>query len=260
MQWRFLSFALVALTLFPAKAKAEWVCRTQSGGVSVGDGDMHMEPDAQVCDWVDSGGATPGSGPAPGGSTGQYCTAILLAKPTGCASVSPIEGADYGADKFVIGSGLAAAIANISNGNLSSQARAQIFTALTQHTANLSDIRKSFNDVNTILIDSMVVACEYQRQYDELHPPFSPHAGGVSPGLRSCLGTVARLNAEANLSFTAFFQGWLNSVGIVLADLGVPQTVVNWFSPENSLTVKFEVADAQNQCNLWFGEVRKYGC
>jgi len=176
-----------------------------------------------------------------------------MSKPTGCTSEIPVQGADYAADKFMLGSGLATALSNLSNGNISPQARAQILSALTKHTADYSDIRKSVNDNNTALIDGMVQACDYQRQFDLANPPMSPYPGGVSPGLKACL-------AEANLSFTSFFQAWLNRTGIVLTDLGIPQTVINWFAPENSLSVKIEAANEQNACNLWFGEVRRNGC
>ncbi len=252
------SCALFAGLVLPLCAKAEWVCRKQSGEVSVGGGDAHQEPDIQICEWV--GGGTPPGGGTGGGTGGQYCPVLLMSKPSGCTSEIPVQGADYAADKFMLGSGLATALSNLSNGNISSQARDQIFSALAKHTEDYSDIRKSVNDNNVALIDGMVQACDYQRQFDLANPPMSPHPGGVSPGLKACLGTVERLNAEANLSFTSFFQAWLNRTGIVLTDLGIPQTVINWFAPENSLSAKIEAANEQNACNLWFGEVRRNGC
>lgn len=63
------SCAFLTSLLFPLHAKAEWVCRTLSGEVSVGGGDAHQEPDVRVCDWV-GGGTPPGGGPG-GGGTGD---------------------------------------------------------------------------------------------------------------------------------------------------------------------------------------------
>jgi len=53
-----------------------------------------------------------------------------MSKPTGCTSEIPVRGADYAAHKFMVGSGLATALSNLSNSNISSQARQQMLAAL----------------------------------------------------------------------------------------------------------------------------------
>ncbi len=78
--------------------------------------------------------------------------------------------------------------------------------------------------------------------------------------MRACLGTLNRLSGEAGLSFGAFYLNWLHTLGINLAELKIPQTLINWVAPENSLRVKYELIDAQLKCNAWHREVTRNGC
>ncbi len=256
-----LAFGLIAIVLLFASPRAE-------AGLVCGQGTV-MGKRQQVCysdGWDDPGGGPVGSGPRGAGPVGgdngadQYCPILLRSKPSGCASEGAIQGADYASDKFMIGSGLATALSNLSNSSITAQSRGAIQASLAQHTVDLSDIRRPLNEVNRTLIDGLVQACELQSQHDAANPPFSPHPSGVSPGLKACLATVSRVNGEADSNFGSFFQTWLHTKGIVLSDLGIPQTIINWFAPENSLNVKFEKANEQKQCNLWFKEVRENGC
>jgi hypothetical protein len=240
-------------------------CSSSPGGKVTVDGITYQMPDVQDCDIIDDGlgggdygGNWGGSGG--GGGNGQYCATLLMSKPSGCGQSESIDGHNYGSSSYAVGSGLATAISNTTNPLMASQARIQIQSSLSAHTANLGNLTLPLNTTNQTLIDGVALACEFQRQWDAANPPFSPHSGGASPGLRACLGTVTRLHGEANMSFTSFFQGWLANTGVVLADLGIPQTMINWFAPENSLTVKYEKITAQAQCNVWFSEVRNNGC
>lgn len=68
-------------------------------------------------------------------------------------------------------------------------------------------------------------------------------------------GTVPFQTANDNL-----LSDWLNVIGVNLADLNVPQTLINWFAPENSLRVKNDLLFQGMRCNAWYREVLRNGC
>ena len=169
-------------------------------------------------------------------------------------------GFDYGADDYMVGSGLSTAITSVNAGSMVAGARQKMMDSLSVHTSDLTNLATPLNISNQRLLDGISEACDMQLGHDAGNQPFSPHVTGVSGGLRSCLGTLSRLYGEANQSYTSVFMGFLERNGIDLTDLGIPQTFINWFAPENSLNKKFELVTAQAQCNVWFAEVRNNGC
>lgn len=194
----------------------------------------------------------------PGG--GPYCNILMFNKPENCLGEDPILGAPFGANRYHPGSGLAAAIFNSTNRALSPQTRTLISNALSAHTAALARGTIPVQTANTNLLEGMRFACSAQAAYDELNPPLTPWVGGISPAMRACLGMLSRLSGESGLSFGAFYLDWLHTLGINLADLNVPQTLINWLAPENSLRVKYELIKGQVKCNAWYKEVIRNGC
>jgi hypothetical protein len=191
---------------------------------------------------------------------GLYCNTLMLKKPAGCLGQGQIQGAPFGTHQYHPGSGLAAAIYNTTNMAFSPQARTLISNALATHTASLARGTIPIETANANLLDGMRLACSYQAAHDQLNPPLTPWVGGISPAMRACLGTLNRLSGEAGLSFGAFYLNWLHTLGINLAELKIPQTLINWVAPENSLRVKYELIDAQLKCNAWHREVTRNGC
>jgi hypothetical protein len=155
---------------------------------------------------------------------------------------------------------LAAAIYNTTNAALAPRTRTLISNALSEHTASLARGTISYQIANANLLEGVRLACSSQAAHDKLNPPLTPWVGGVSPGMRACLGTLSRLSGEAGLSFGKFYLDWLHRIGINLADLKIPQTLINWVAPENSLRVKQEIIYGQLKCNAWYREVIKNGC
>ncbi len=227
------------------------------------------ETQTQVTCWDDGGGESGvGSGWNPGEiiggggfDNGQYCAYLRLTKPESCLGPAPISGANYGDGSYSTGSALAAAIYNaVNNSSIQSSARNMLSNALAEHTSALANGQIPFSVANSNLIAGIQAACEYQAAYDRENPPMSPHAGGISPALRACLGTLARANGEAGnaVTFGGYISAWLQQQGIVLNEFG--QTIINWFEPENSLRVKFELIEKQAKCNVWYREMSANGC
>lgn len=189
-----------------------------------------------------------------------YCDVLMLRKPEACLGQAQILGAPFGTRHYHPGSGLAAAIYNTTNSTLAPQTRRLISNALTAHTASLARGTIPVETANANLLDGMRLACSSQAAHDQLNPPMTPWVGGISPAMRACLGTLNRLSGEAGLSFGAFYLDWLHALGISLADLKIPQTLINWAAPENSLRVKYELITRQAKCNAWYREVIKNGC
>jgi len=191
---------------------------------------------------------------------GPYCNNLMLKKPESCLGEDAIVGAPFGTGRYHPGSGLAAAIFNSTNSTLALQTRTLISNALSAHTASLARGTIPFQTANTNLLEAMRLACSSQAAHDERNPPLTPWVGGISPAMRACLGMLSRLSGEAGLSFGAFYLDWLHTLGINLADLKVPQTLINWLAPENSLRVKYELINGQVKCNAWYKEVVRNGC
>lgn len=222
----------------------------------------------QVC-WDTADGGTPigpgtgGGYPLPGGpgeGGNAACPLLMLQKPDPCLGPQILAGATFGQGQYHPGSGLAAAITNISNAVLAPLTRTLISNALAVHTASLATGTVPYQTANTNLLNDIKFACSAQRAYDELHPPLTPWTGGISPALRACLGMMSRISGESGLSFGSFFIDWLNTIGVSLADLNVPQTLINWFAPENSLRVKNDLLFQGLRCNAWYREVLRNGC
>jgi hypothetical protein len=261
MTWKGLCALSLALIASAGSAVA-MDCKSSSGGKVTVDGMDFYMPDIITCEHTGDSGDGYGGDWNPGGGGGglTVCASLLLAKPAGCESPSEINGADYGADSYVVSSGLATAISNISNSRICAPARAHLAFSLAKHTIDVANLTNPTEASNQALIDGVAIACEMQKQYDTNHPPISSYPGGVSPGLKACIGTASRLSGEATGSTSSDFINFLYRYGINLADLGVPQTIINWLAPENSLKKKFDIAAVQAQCNVWFSEVRSNGC
>lgn len=224
-------------------------------------GEMSISHQVICWDSPDTGGWDGGAPIFPGHpGGGEYCDRLMLEKPQGCLGQEQISGASFGGQQYHPGSGLAAAIHNTTNTALASQTRTLISNALSEHTASLARGTIPYETANANLLEAMRLACSSQAAHDELNPPLTPWVGGISPGMRACLGTLSRLSGEAGLSFGAFYLDWLHRLGISLADLKIPQTIISWVAPENSLRVKQELIYGKLKCNAWYKEIIKNGC
>lgn len=224
-------------------------------------GEMHVSHQLVCWDEPEPGGWDGRNPIFPGHPRGGlYCDSLMLQKPESCLGQEQIVGAPFGRERYHPGSGLAAAIHNTTNRALAPRTRRLIANALSAHTAALERGTIPLVTANANLLEGMRLACSSQAAHDQLNPPLTPWVGRISPAMRACLGTLSRLSGEAGLSFGAFYLDWLHTLGISMADLKVPQTLINWVAPENSLRVKYELISGHVKCNAWYREVIKNGC
>lgn len=173
-------------------------------------------------------------------------------KPEGCEGPKNVEGAAWGKDRYAFASALyfGIVLSEPDSVDLNPAAKSALQNALAQHTAAISTQIVPLPDANRALINSVIDICEYQYRADMAY----------SHNVQACATLVAKLNGEATGDYGDAITNFFNRLGVSLSDLRVPQTVVNWLAPENSLRVKFEVVEAQVQCNVWYSEMQTNGC
>ena len=76
------------------------------------------------------------------------------------------------------------------------------------------------------------------------------------------MATMDRIMAEGgeNQTMMDWFFGWRDAYKIDLGDLGIPQTIVSWITPENSLNAKYQKATADAKCAKWWVQVQNQQC
>lgn len=218
------------------------------------------------------GGGGDGGGSDGGGGGGGYggdddeplpCAFLALMKPPNCPNPIPApNGYSYANDQFAPSSGLRKAISWIdNNAGAVDSARYVAIQSLNSHTTSIRALSTPLDQVNNMLLESWKTVCETQRA--DPQDEFARGFGGVSAtnAERTCYEALDKLSAEAgNLNFQSYFIQQLQLIGIDLNDLGVPNTLINLFSPENSLTKKFETVTADATCAKWWGDVEANQC
>ena len=192
------------------------------------DGDMNES-------WFTDGLREPGEG----GYHPQHCAYFLAMKPNNCQGEKPIVGASYGQESYQMTSGLRRMLDSLANYPYTPSARANIIDALAQHTADLASLTIPTEQANTDLLQRILGSCNYQRT--------------VSGGAEGCFSNFNSLLAEHDGTADSY-RSFLLSIGVV------PQPAIDWFTPSNSLRTKFDLINAQVQCNAWYAEVAANGC
>ena len=233
--------------------------------------DVPPPPDWDPPDWnpppIDpgnGGGGGDGGGGGGGGGVGGDpspavpCPTLILQKPAECPNPIPLPGGlDYGRDQFANGSGLAKVLYYREQESTAPKARGQVTVALNAQTSMMAEGIYSNNAINDIFFTYMSYACKYQTEASD----------GYRIGLtltvpeRLCLEAMGKAQAEAEqtMSFVPFFMNWLNKEGVDLSDL-FPQTLVNLLSPENSMTVKYNLVTKDATCSRWWQQMEQNQC
>lgn len=201
------------------------------------------------------GGITEDERPQPPPDPKWYCPFLASTKPQNCPNPIPApQGHDYAKGRFVGGSGMARAIYFVDQqAGVVPAAKDTFRFALSTHTSAIRNRTNPLDAVNRVLIRDLQIACDRQ---------LAASIGPVTNADRACLEIVDRLNAEANnhQSYVSWFINWAANFGINLADWGIPQTVINALSPENSLSRKYEIVTEDAKCAAWWQEVRDSAC
>ena len=130
---------------------------------------------------------------------------------------------------------------------------ASLASALNRHTAAIASQTTPVNVANRVLLQDIALVCDYQDTFDGYT--------NQSAAWKACWNMYRRIFDEgtANGDISDVVISDASKYGWALSDF-FPQTVINWFTPENSLRVKFDAIETQMKCNIWYAEVQNNAC
>lgn len=187
------------------------------------------------------------------------CSQLRETKPPLCPNPIPMpSGYAYGQGAYPGGSGLPKLMYWIDFvGGISPLAREHARRGLSLHTSDLLDEFVSFDAANQRLILSVQTACGIQNSEDQNNSFII----GISHMEQRCIEILERLQAEAgNPGFRGYFFSWLDREGIHLDDLGIPESILDYLSPSNSLTIKYNNISAEKKCARWWIDAQANQC
>jgi hypothetical protein len=210
--------------------------------------------------------------PGDSGGGGDYqpipspCAELRERKPPSCPNPIPMpNGYDYGRGEFPGGSGLARLLYWIDHfDGVDAVARDAALRGLSNHTLDLRQFFVSGDRANERLLLSVQAACNLQHAADQQNPYHTQNPFGTpefSPAEARCLEVLELLQAESgDQGFRAYFRNWLDREGIHLDDLGIPESVIEWMSPSNSLRIRYTTVTADAQCAAWWIDAAANQC
>ena len=199
------------------------------------------------------------------GGTGSYdpppiaseCDKIKQRKPMNCPNPIPYpSGYGYGRDFYPSGSGIPRLLYWIEHvPAVDPGARDVARSGLALHTFDLTQQFVTRDRANERLLLAVQDACRRQNLADD--HTFT----AVSAMEANCLEVLTRLQAEAgDPGFRGYFFDWLQREGIHLDDLGIPETLLDWMAPSNSLRLRQEHASADAVCSQWWTDAQANQC
>jgi hypothetical protein len=262
-----LGILIVAGALFPARdANAmivSWVqCENVQGTVSDPYGN-YTYTDVVCYEYSydeatgDTGGDYDPPGGPYGGSNPTTCQALASIKNSIPNCNSPVAAPstyDFAFSSFPSGSGLSYLVGYANLGGAYSISRTLVKSALKSQTLSNAQIFVSLGDATQTLLTKVDRACQYEAEFGT-----SPDAGAL------CAKAYGRLLQEAGAPSVADrFNDWLVVNGIDF-ELGAGftvslSTIMNFFSPGNSLTIKHDSAQAAQQCHDWWAQAQEAHC
>jgi hypothetical protein len=214
--------------------------------------------DVGMSDDLGGGGGGGGGGEDPS-PTPTPCELLQRNKPANCPNPIPYpNGYAYGRDQYPGGSGIPRLIYWIDFvGAVDPTAREFARRALSHHTIDLTQPFVTMDTANERLLLSVQTACHLQQAADRAN--FS--LVGPTQMELNCLEVLERLQAEAgDPGFRGYFYQWLDREGIHLDDLGIPETVIDWFAPNNSLRIRYNTITADATCSKWWIDAQANQC
>lgn len=189
------------------------------------------------------------------------CNLLSVTKPANCPEPIqfPID-PYYRHDEIKSGSALARAryFAEF-NPTVHPYVKQRVKESLTAHTYFLAEGRWPASEMHGALISDVAIACNGQRHADEANRRWLGVA--ATQAEKNCWEIVEMLGAEAGEPrFLPWFHGWLQSQGLSPSDLGIPQTIVDVFSPQNSITKKTQMVSEDAKCARWWSQMKRSSC
>lgn len=256
---------ILALIFLGFSTSSFAACKWKTGSVSAGGSTSPTW--VWACDSVDEGGGDPGDGSESGGGAGPgapsqawACGYLSNNRPPSCPANIPYPSgtADYGADSYAGGSGLAKLIYLKNSGLLRESDRSWIELRLIDHTNDI--VFGSFDEalvINRRLIIGVANGCIAIAEGDKLSWPYQ-----LTDGARKCQEALEILVREAGgETMVSAARDWmdLNKFDIGLGYLGL-ESVIAALSPDNSLTTKFNKLQAETKCAQWWEGVMVNRC
>lgn len=200
-----------------------------------------------------------------GGGDGEYtsppvespCDELKDRKPLNCPNPIPYPtGYGYGRDFYPAGSGIPRLLYWIEHvTGVNASARDVATRGLALHTIDLTQQFVSLDRANERLLLAVQDACRRQNLADD-------HTFTAMTAMeQNCLDVLERLQAEAGDSgFRGYFFQWLDREGIHLDDLGIPETMIDWAAPSNSLRIRQQRVNADAVCAQWWIDAQANQC
>ncbi|MEQ1514556.1 MAG: hypothetical protein ABL934_18015 [Lysobacteraceae bacterium] len=200
------------------------------------------------------GGGSYSPPPAP-----SLCDELRDRKPDSCPNPIPFpNGYGYGRDAYPSGSGIPRLLYWIEHvGGVDSAAREWARSGLSLHTIDITQTFISIDRANERLLLSVQSACRMQSEADQQNPLLVD----MSHMQRNCLEVLERLQAEAgDQGFRSYFFDWLEREGLHLDDLGIPETMLDWLAPSNSLRIRYDTISTDAKCAKWWIDAQANQC
>ena len=194
------------------------------------------------------------------------CEDLRKIKPQNCPNPIPLpNGYAYGRDVYPGGSGIARLLYWIEIAeNVDPSAREYARRGLSYHTIDIAQTFVTGNLANERLLLSVHTACSLQHAADQQNPLYTQNPffnPEFSPMERNCLEVLEILQAEAgNPGFHGYFYDWMEREGVHLDDLGIPESLVEWLAPSNSLRLRHDTITANGQCAKWWIDAQANQC
>lgn len=189
----------------------------------------------------------------------SLCDELRDRKPSNCPNPIPFpNGYGYGRGTYPSGSGIPRLLYWIEHvGGVDATAREWARSGLSLHTIDLSQAFISTDRANERLLLSVQSACRMQYGADQQNPLLVD----ISHMQRNCLEVLERLQAEAgDPGFRGYFFDWLEREGLHLDDLGIPETLLDWLAPSNSLRIRYNTVSADATCSKWWIDAQANQC
>lgn len=199
--------------------------------------------------------------PQPPGDPAVMCPYLRLIKPQSCPSpIALPSGYDYGRNDLPSGSAMRRMI-NLGDGGseFSPLAASKIRVALGYQVSAFSNGFSTLEEVTNVAAREIESACKENEKWASQR-----RFPGVliTESELECMRRFDAYLAEANnrSGFWAGVVSWASNYGLDLGDFGIPQTIINLASPDNSVAKILVKVEEDTRCAIWWREIQFYQC
>lgn len=181
------------------------------------------------------------------------CDYLIQTKPADCPNPIPRpSGYAYGKEMYPQTSAMSNLLNIVDNPGADAASKVAIREALAWQTEQFANLSPAFDQVIDVFVFQIKMGCDYELARKD--------ANGI-PELM-CLSALDKVLAETDKQQTLieWILDWFGVNGFDPADLGIPQTLINLASPENSIMLKYNHVVADAKCSNWWQAVQQRRC